>query len=104
MTFAVFQAVTKKLERAANKTKNWKHKVSKQEGLLRIIPPGDRVYISQMADALSKSTRLMFFMYFSGTKSPVKMTNWGQAAFSDKELDELERIWQENKNRSYDGQ
>lgn len=59
--------------------------------------------LSQMADTLSKSTRLMFFMYFSGTKSPTKMTNWGQAAFSDKELDELERIWQENKKRSYDG-
>lgn len=60
--------------------------------------------LSQMADTISKSTRLMFFMYFSGTKSPTKMTNWGQAAVTETELDELERIWQENKNRSYDGQ
>ncbi|XP_016126952.1 switch-associated protein 70-like isoform X3 [Sinocyclocheilus grahami] len=73
-----YMVVTKKLERAANKTKNWKHKVSKHEGLLQIIQPG--------------------------TKSPTKMTNWGQAAFSETELDEMERIWQENKNRSYDGQ
>ncbi|XP_043101802.1 switch-associated protein 70 [Puntigrus tetrazona] len=72
-----YMAVTKKLERAAHKTKNWKHKVSKHEGLLRIISPG--------------------------AKSPIKMTNWGQAAFTETELDELEKIWQENKNRSYDG-
>ncbi|KTG47755.1 hypothetical protein cypCar_00015838 [Cyprinus carpio] len=65
-------AITKKLERAANKTKNWKHRVSKQEGLLRIISPG--------------------------TKSPAKITNWGPAAFTETELNELERIWQENNN------
>ncbi|KAF4110599.1 switch-associated protein 70 [Onychostoma macrolepis] len=73
-----YMVITRKLERAANKTKNWKHKVSKHEGLLRIISPG--------------------------TKSPTKMTNWGQAAFTETELDELGRIWQENKNRSYDEQ
>uniref|UniRef100_A0A8C2J8T6 Switch-associated protein 70 n=1 Tax=Cyprinus carpio TaxID=7962 RepID=A0A8C2J8T6_CYPCA len=67
-----YMAITKKLERAANKTKNWKHRVSKQEGLLRIISPG--------------------------TKSPAKITNWGPAAFTETELNELERIWQENKN------
>ncbi|XP_073693143.1 switch-associated protein 70 [Garra rufa] len=73
-----YKAVTRKLERASNKTKNWKHKVSKHEGLLRIIPPG--------------------------SKCPTKMTNWGQAAFTDTELDELGRIWQENRNRSHDEQ
>ncbi|XP_016331101.1 switch-associated protein 70 isoform X1 [Sinocyclocheilus anshuiensis] len=73
-----YMVVTKKLERAANKTKNWKHKVSKHEGLLQIIQPGN--------------------------KSPTKMTNWGQAAFTETELNEMERIWQENKTRSYDGQ
>uniref|UniRef100_A0A9J7XM82 Switch-associated protein 70 n=1 Tax=Cyprinus carpio carpio TaxID=630221 RepID=A0A9J7XM82_CYPCA len=67
-----YMAITKKLERAANKTKNWKHRVSKQEGLLRIISPG--------------------------TKSPAKITNWGPAAFTETELNELERIWQENNN------
>uniref|UniRef100_A0A9J7YCR5 Switch-associated protein 70 n=1 Tax=Cyprinus carpio carpio TaxID=630221 RepID=A0A9J7YCR5_CYPCA len=61
-----YMAITKKLERAANKTKNWKHRVSKQEGLLRIISPG--------------------------TKSPAKITNWGPAAFTETELNELERI------------
>ncbi|XP_052417961.1 switch-associated protein 70 [Carassius gibelio] len=73
-----YMAVTRKLERAAHKTKNWKHKVSNHEGLLRTISPG--------------------------TKGPTRMTNWGQAAFTDTELNEMERIWQENKNRPYDGQ
>uniref|UniRef100_A0A673IZ20 Switch-associated protein 70-like n=1 Tax=Sinocyclocheilus rhinocerous TaxID=307959 RepID=A0A673IZ20_9TELE len=61
-----------------NKTKTWKHKVFKHEGLLQIIQPGN--------------------------KSPTRMTNWGQAAFTETELDEMERIWQENKNRSHDAQ
>ncbi|XP_016377115.1 switch-associated protein 70-like isoform X1 [Sinocyclocheilus rhinocerous] len=73
-----YKVVTKKLERAANKTKTWKHKVFKHEGLLQIIQPGN--------------------------KSPTRMTNWGQAAFTETELDEMERIWQENKNRSHDAQ
>lgn len=46
----------------------------------------------------------MFFMYFSGNKLPSKMTNWGQAAFTETELDQMEKIWQENKNRSWDGE
>uniref|UniRef100_A0A8C1WAV7 Switch-associated protein 70 n=1 Tax=Cyprinus carpio TaxID=7962 RepID=A0A8C1WAV7_CYPCA len=54
--------------------------------------------LSQVADTISKRTRLMFFVYFSGTKSPAKITNWGPAAFTETELNELERIWQENKN------
>ncbi|XP_051756811.1 switch-associated protein 70 [Ctenopharyngodon idella] len=73
-----YKAVTKKLERASNKTKTWKHKVSKHEGLLRIVQPGN--------------------------KTPSKMTNWGEAAFTETELDQMEKIWQENKNRSLAGQ
>ncbi|XP_052456992.1 switch-associated protein 70-like [Carassius gibelio] len=73
-----YKVVTMKLERAAHKTKNWKHKVSNHEGLLQIIQPGN--------------------------KGPTRMTNWGQAAFTDTELKEMERIWQENKNRSHDEQ
>ncbi|KAG1941287.1 switch-associated protein 70 [Pimephales promelas] len=73
-----YKAVTKKLERASNKTKTWKHKVSKHEGLLRIVQPGN--------------------------KSPCKVTNWGQAAFTDTELDQMEKIWQENKNQEWDGE
>ncbi|XP_056318342.1 switch-associated protein 70 [Danio aesculapii] len=71
-----YMAVTKKLERASNKTKNWKHKVSKHEGLLKLVQPGG--------------------------KTPSKMTNWGQAAFTESELNELEKMWQVNKNRSED--
>ncbi|XP_059373299.1 switch-associated protein 70-like [Carassius carassius] len=73
-----YKVVTTKLERAAHKTKNWTHKVSNHEGLLQIIQPGN--------------------------KGPTRMTNWGQAAFTDTELKEMERIWQENKNRSHDEQ
>uniref|UniRef100_A0A9J8AS92 Switch-associated protein 70 n=1 Tax=Cyprinus carpio carpio TaxID=630221 RepID=A0A9J8AS92_CYPCA len=73
-----YKVVTKKLERATNKTKTWKHKVFNHEGLLQIIQPGN--------------------------KCPTRMTNWGPAAFTETELDEMERIWQENKNRSHDGQ
>uniref|UniRef100_A0A8C1ZMF5 Switch-associated protein 70 n=1 Tax=Cyprinus carpio TaxID=7962 RepID=A0A8C1ZMF5_CYPCA len=73
-----YEVVTKKLERATNKTKTWKHKVFNHEGLLQIIQPGN--------------------------KCPTRMTNWGPAAFTETELDEMERIWQENKNRSHDGQ
>nr|AAH58058.1 Zgc:63599 [Danio rerio] len=54
--------------------KTWKHKVSKHEGLLKLVQPGG--------------------------KTPSKMTNWGQAAFTESELNELEKMWQVNKNRS----
>lgn len=32
--------MSRKLERAANKTKTWKDKVAKHEGLVRLIQPG----------------------------------------------------------------
>lgn len=60
--------------------------------------------VSQIPDTVTKSTRYMFFMYFSGNKKPCKMTNWGEAAFTETELNQMEKIWQENKNRSLDGQ
>ncbi|XP_051987167.1 switch-associated protein 70-like isoform X2 [Xyrauchen texanus] len=73
-----YKAVTKKLQRATNKTKTWKHKVTEHEGLIRLIQPG--------------------------TKSPLKITNWGQSAFTEAELDQKEKMWQEVKNISHDGQ
>ncbi|XP_051500594.1 switch-associated protein 70-like isoform X2 [Myxocyprinus asiaticus] len=73
-----YMAVTKKLQRATNKTKTWKHKVTEHESLIRLIQPG--------------------------TKSPLKITNWGQSAFTEAELDQIEKMWQEGKNRSRDGQ
>lgn len=60
--------------------------------------------VSQIPDTVTKSTVFMFFMYFSGNKSTGKMTNWGQAAFTETELNQMEKIWQENKNRSWDGE
>ncbi|CAK6954792.1 switch-associated protein 70 [Scomber scombrus] len=68
-----YQVVSKKLERAANKTKNWKDKVARHEGLVRLIQPGD--------------------------KAPQKMTNWGPAAFTDIELEMRKKSWQERKNQ-----
>ncbi|XP_053490727.1 switch-associated protein 70 [Ictalurus furcatus] len=68
-----YEAVKRKLEQAANKTKSWKDKVAQHEGLIRLIQPG--------------------------SKSPQKMTNWGPAAFTDKELELREKIWQGNKNK-----
>lgn len=40
--FPGVQEMSKKLERAANKTKTWKDKVAKHEGLVRLIQPGKR--------------------------------------------------------------
>lgn len=37
----VSQTVKQKLEDATNNTKTWKHKVAEQEGLLRLIQPGN---------------------------------------------------------------
>ncbi|GAA6085490.1 switch-associated protein 70 isoform X1, partial [Tachysurus ichikawai] len=68
-----YEAVKRKLEQAANKTKSWKDKVAQHEGLIRLIQPGN--------------------------KGPQKMTNWGAAAFTDKELEMREKIWQEKKNK-----
>ncbi|XP_029993252.1 switch-associated protein 70b [Sphaeramia orbicularis] len=68
-----YQMVMKKLEDATNNTKTWKHKVAKQEGLLRLIQPG------------AKGQRLI--------------TNWGPAAFSDAELSLREKKWQEMKSQ-----
>ncbi|XP_051505253.1 switch-associated protein 70-like isoform X2 [Myxocyprinus asiaticus] len=73
-----YKAVTKKLQRATIKTNAWKHKVTEHEGLIRLIQPG--------------------------TKTPLKMSNWGQAAFTETELDQMEKKWKEGKNKSHDGQ
>ncbi|KAG9267139.1 switch-associated protein 70-like [Astyanax mexicanus] len=67
-----YEAVTKKLEQATSRTKSWKDKVAQHEGLIRLIQPG--------------------------SKGPQKMTNWGAAAVTDKELEVRERFWQEKKN------
>ncbi|XP_052005229.1 switch-associated protein 70-like isoform X2 [Xyrauchen texanus] len=73
-----YKAVTMKLQRATNKTKAWKHKVTDHEGLIRLIQPG--------------------------TKSPLKISNWGQAAFTNAELDQMEKKWKEGKDKSHDGE
>ncbi|XP_056613380.1 switch-associated protein 70 isoform X2 [Triplophysa dalaica] len=72
-----YKAVTKKLERAANKTKKWKHRVGEHEGLIRLIQPGN--------------------------KSANNITNWGTAAFTGTELDQIQKNWQENKHRQHEG-
>ncbi|XP_047220152.1 switch-associated protein 70 isoform X2 [Girardinichthys multiradiatus] len=68
-----YQEVSKKLERAANKTKTWKDKVAKHEGLVRLIQPGH--------------------------KGPQRITNWGLASFTDIELEQRKKTWQEKKNQ-----
>ncbi|XP_026023525.1 switch-associated protein 70 [Astatotilapia calliptera] len=68
-----YEEVTRKLERAANKTKTWKDKVAKHEGLVRLIQPGH--------------------------KEPQRITNWGPASFTDTELDLKKKLWQERKNQ-----
>ncbi|XP_070691532.1 switch-associated protein 70 [Pempheris klunzingeri] len=68
-----YEEVSRKLERAANKTKTWKDKVAKHEGLVRLIQPGH--------------------------KGPQRITNWGPASFSDIELELRKKSWQERKNR-----
>lgn len=69
-----YEEVSRKLERAANKTKTWKSRVARHEGLVRLIQPG--------------------------VKSPHMITNWGPAAFTDAELDLRKKEWQERKNRA----
>nr|XP_046205057.1 switch-associated protein 70-like isoform X1 [Oncorhynchus gorbuscha] len=73
-----YEEVRMKLEQAANKTKSWKDKVAKHEGLVRLIQPGD--------------------------KGPQRMTNWGPAAFTDTELDLRKKSWQERKNHNQSSQ
>uniref|UniRef100_A0A8C3FY60 Switch-associated protein 70 n=1 Tax=Cyclopterus lumpus TaxID=8103 RepID=A0A8C3FY60_CYCLU len=69
----VSEIMSRKLERAANKTKTWKDKVAKHEGLVRLIQPGD--------------------------KGPQRITNWGPASFTDAELELRKKSWQESKNQ-----
>ncbi|XP_054473164.1 switch-associated protein 70 [Anoplopoma fimbria] len=71
-----YEKVSMKLERAANKTKTWKDKVAKHEGLVRLIQPGDKV--------------------------PQRITNWGPASFTELEL--RKKSWQESKNQGAQAQ
>ncbi|XP_068452127.1 switch-associated protein 70 isoform X2 [Clinocottus analis] len=70
--------MSRKLERATNKTKTWKDKVAKHEGLVRLIQPGD--------------------------KRPQRITNWGPASFTDTELELRKKSWQESKNQGAQAQ
>ncbi|XP_034385168.1 switch-associated protein 70 [Cyclopterus lumpus] len=73
-----YEKMSRKLERAANKTKTWKDKVAKHEGLVRLIQPGD--------------------------KGPQRITNWGPASFTDAELELRKKSWQESKNQGAQAQ
>ncbi|KAK5874002.1 hypothetical protein PBY51_018992 [Eleginops maclovinus] len=73
-----YQEVSRKLERAARKTKTWKDKVAKHEGLVRLIQPGH--------------------------KGPQRITNWGPASFTDAELEMRKKSWQESKNQGAQAQ
>ncbi|XP_076012355.1 switch-associated protein 70 [Genypterus blacodes] len=73
-----YQVVSLKLERATNKTKTWKDKVAKHEGLVRLIQPGH--------------------------KGPQRITNWGPASFTDAELECRKKSWQERKNQEAQAQ
>nr|XP_046243891.1 switch-associated protein 70 [Scatophagus argus] len=73
-----YKEVSRKLERASNKTKTWKDKVAKQEGLVRLIQPGH--------------------------KGPQRITNWGPASFTDTELELRKKSWQEMKNQGAQAQ
>lgn len=68
-----FEEVSRKLQRAANKTKTWKDKVAKHEGLVRLIQPGH--------------------------KGPQMITNWGPASFTNTELELKKKLWQERKKQ-----
>ncbi|XP_058485682.1 switch-associated protein 70 [Solea solea] len=69
-----YEEVSRNLTRAANKTKTWKDKVAKHEGLVRLIQPGH--------------------------KGPQRITNWGPASFTDAELEMRKKSWQERKRNS----
>ncbi|KAF7667248.1 hypothetical protein LDENG_00071160 [Lucifuga dentata] len=73
-----YEEVSRKLERAANKTKTWKDKVAKHEGLVRLIQPGH--------------------------KGPQRITNWGPASFTDAELELRKKSWQDRKNQAAQAQ
>ncbi|XP_071344583.1 switch-associated protein 70 [Trachinotus anak] len=73
-----YEEVSRKLERAANKTKTWKDKVAKHEGLVRLIQPGH--------------------------KGPQRITNWGPASFTDVELEMRKKSWQESRNQGAQAQ
>ncbi|XP_070759833.1 switch-associated protein 70-like isoform X1 [Enoplosus armatus] len=73
-----YEEVSRKLERAANKTKTWKDKVAKHEGLVRLIQPGH--------------------------KGPQRINNWGPASFTDAELELRKKSWQERKNQGAQAQ
>ncbi|KAG7483117.1 hypothetical protein JOB18_039673 [Solea senegalensis] len=70
-----YEEVSRNLRRAANKTKTWKDKVAKHEGLVRLIQPGH--------------------------KGPQRITNWGPASFTDAELEMRKKSWQERKMNSH---
>ncbi|XP_053576569.1 switch-associated protein 70 [Bombina bombina] len=67
-----YQEVSKNLEIAAKKTRSWKDKVAHHEGLIRLIQPG------------SSNTGVI--------------TNWGPSTFTQGELQQREKMWQEKKN------
>ncbi|XP_061819969.1 switch-associated protein 70 [Nerophis lumbriciformis] len=67
-----YEEVSRNLERASHQSKKWKDKVAKHEGLMRLIQPGE--------------------------KGPQRVTNWGPASVTDKELELRKKSWQERKN------
>ncbi|XP_077142767.1 switch-associated protein 70 isoform X2 [Ranitomeya variabilis] len=67
-----YEQVKSNLEMATSKTRSWKDKVAQHEGLIRLIQPG--------------------------SKNPGMITNWGPASFTQGELQEREKNWQEKKN------
>ncbi|CAI9534226.1 unnamed protein product [Staurois parvus] len=71
-----YQQIKDNLEVATSKTRSWKDKVAQHEGLIRLIQPG--------------------------SKNPEFITNWGPASFTQGELEEREKNWQEKKNTSAD--
>ncbi|OCT83655.1 switch-associated protein 70 isoform X2 [Xenopus laevis] len=71
-----YQQVSKNLEEAACKTRSWKDKVLQHEGLMRLIQPG--------------------------SKNPGHVTNWGPASFTQGELQQREKSWQEKRSPSTD--
>ncbi|KAM4617832.1 switch-associated protein 70 [Discoglossus pictus] len=68
---AQYEQMSKNLEMATNKTKSWKDKVARHEGLIRLIQPG------------SANIGLI--------------SNWGPSTFTQGELQQREKMWQEKK-------
>ncbi|XP_056268838.1 switch-associated protein 70 isoform X1 [Pseudoliparis swirei] len=73
-----YEKMSRKLERGSNKTRTWKEKVAKHEGLVRLIQPGD--------------------------KGPQRITHWGPASFTDAELELRKKSWQESKHQGAQAQ